>query len=109
MLVACRLAGLSALESIVQGSEWQRNASRVWLRGLACRPAGGDARLGESYSDVILRLARWRRRGGVDRLGRPQTHLRIAARRGAQKPGLVDMVSPIFLAPASVFTEAGGV
>ena len=49
------------------------------------------------------------RRGGVDRLGRPQTHLRIAARRGAQKPGLVDMVSPIFLAPASVFTEAGGV
>jgi hypothetical protein len=38
-----------------------------------------------------------------------QTHLRMAARRGAQKPGLVDMVSPIFIAPASVFTEAGGV
>jgi hypothetical protein len=33
----------------------------------------------------------------------------MADRRGAQKPGLEDMVSPIFLAPASVFTEAGGV
>jgi hypothetical protein len=33
----------------------------------------------------------------------------MAARRGVQKPGFVDMVSPIFLAPPSVFTEAGGV
>jgi hypothetical protein len=58
---------------------------------------------------VIVKLVELEAKGGVDRLGRPQTHLRIAARRGAQKPGLVDMVSPIFLAPASVFTEAGGV
>jgi hypothetical protein len=47
--------------------------------------------------------------GGVDRLRRPQTHLRMAAARGAQKPGFVDMVSPIFLAPESVFIKAGGV
>jgi hypothetical protein len=64
---------------------------------------------GESYGDVILRLAADRGECGVDRLRRPQTHLRMAARRGAQKPGLVDMVSHIPLAPESVFTEAGGV
>jgi hypothetical protein len=57
----------------------------------------------------LFRLVEFEVQGGVDRLCRPQTHLRMAATRGAQKPGFVDMVSPIFLAPESVFTKVGGV
>jgi hypothetical protein len=55
---------------------------------------------------VILRLIEIETSGSVDRLRRSQTHLRRAARRGTQKPGLGGMVS---FASASVFTEGAGV
>jgi hypothetical protein len=46
MLVACRLAGLSTLETLCAGQSWRAMRCRVWLRGLwlACAGLGqGDA------------------------------------------------------------------
>jgi hypothetical protein len=81
----------------------------IWVEARVADQLSSLRGPGETWSDVILRLVEIEAKGRVDRLRRAQTHLRMAARRGAQKPGFVDMVSPIFLAPASVFTEAGGV
>ena len=44
MLVACRLAGLSALGAYYAGVKWHAIRGRLWLRGLAS--AWRDARAG---------------------------------------------------------------
>jgi hypothetical protein len=52
MLVACRLAGLSALETYYAGVRARAQCG--------ADPSKGHARSGESYSDVILRVTKAR-------------------------------------------------
>jgi hypothetical protein len=64
MLVACRLAGLSALEThYAEIGNGRATRGRVWLRCLACRPAPGHARPRRERRDVILRLVEMEAKG----------------------------------------------